>query len=344
MGNSGDRGGEDDDINKFLYGDEVEEIQQHYERQSIKDDTEKQEQPTEEKEGIFEEGSEDELEIVLDGDSKRGLTNISLSQQQKTQSQSAAGVSTAQQQREIATLDPAAFGAALGMLNGQSIYDVDLDSEYGGPAADKPWRKPGADITDYFNFGFNETTWRMYCIKQRMLREEYGNAKNNNIPPVLLNNPMILQGLYPKGNVHFSSPFVGLPPQHQQQLQQSAQQPSYHQHYQQKQPSQYHTQHHYQQQPYGQSSQYQQQAESSHRHPQQQQQPQQQQPSSYRRRSRSRSREPHSPSQPPSQQQSSHPRQSSSGHYNQYDQSGQSRPSGSSSSRQHYSSSRRDYR
>lgn len=202
MGNSG-KHGEDDDINKFLYGDEVDEIQQHYEKQTIADDTEEQEkQPVFSTEMIDDEGSEDELEIVLDGDSKRGLTNISLSQQQKSQSQTASGAASAQQQREITTLDPAAFGAALGMLNGQSIYDVDLDSEYGGPAADKPWRKPGADITDYFNFGFNETTWRMYCIKQRMLREEYGNAKNNNIPQILQNNPMILQGLYPKGTFH----------------------------------------------------------------------------------------------------------------------------------------------
>lgn len=31
------------------------------------------------------------------------------------------------------------------------IYDLDLAS-----MEDKPWRKPGADITDYFNYGFNE--------------------------------------------------------------------------------------------------------------------------------------------------------------------------------------------
>lgn len=36
---------------------------------------------------------------------------------------------------------------------------------------DKPWRKPGADITDYFNYGFNEVTWRAYCAKQKLLRE-----------------------------------------------------------------------------------------------------------------------------------------------------------------------------
>jgi pre-mRNA 3'-end-processing factor FIP1 len=31
-------------------------------------------------------------------------------------------------------------------------------------------RKPGADITDYFNYGFNEETWRAYCERQKRLR------------------------------------------------------------------------------------------------------------------------------------------------------------------------------
>lgn len=35
---------------------------------------------------------------------------------------------------------------------------------------DKPWRKPGADITDYFNYGFNEETWRAYCERQKQMR------------------------------------------------------------------------------------------------------------------------------------------------------------------------------
>lgn len=29
----------------------------------------------------------------------------------------------------------------------------------------------GADITDYFNYGFNEVTWRAYCAQQKMIRE-----------------------------------------------------------------------------------------------------------------------------------------------------------------------------
>lgn len=35
---------------------------------------------------------------------------------------------------------------------------------------DKPWKKPGADITDYFNFGFNEEIWKAYTDKQKMIR------------------------------------------------------------------------------------------------------------------------------------------------------------------------------
>lgn len=30
----------------------------------------------------------------------------------------------------------------------------------------------GADITDYFNYGFTEETWRLYCEKQRKTRGE----------------------------------------------------------------------------------------------------------------------------------------------------------------------------
>ncbi|EHY66833.1 hypothetical protein NEAUS04_1343 [Nematocida ausubeli] len=42
--------------------------------------------------------------------------------------------------------------------------------EYDG--TDKPWNKPGEDITDYFNYGFNETTWKEYLNKQKKLREK----------------------------------------------------------------------------------------------------------------------------------------------------------------------------
>lgn len=27
----------------------------------------------------------------------------------------------------------------------------------------KPWRDPGTDINDFFNYGFNEKSWKDYC-------------------------------------------------------------------------------------------------------------------------------------------------------------------------------------
>ncbi|KAI8051557.1 Fip1 motif-domain-containing protein [Syncephalis plumigaleata] len=64
---------------------------------------------------------------------------------------------------------------AVAELNGKSIYDVDPDS-----LEDRPWRKPGADLTDYFNYGFDESTWRMYCARQKQIREELSIKKRMN--------------------------------------------------------------------------------------------------------------------------------------------------------------------
>ncbi|CAM9523268.1 unnamed protein product [Lampetra planeri] len=55
---------------------------------------------------------------------------------------------------------------APGSIAGIPVLEVDLDS-----FEDKPWRKPGADLSDYFNFGFNEDTWKAYCEKQKRLRQ-----------------------------------------------------------------------------------------------------------------------------------------------------------------------------
>jgi hypothetical protein len=35
----------------------------------------------------------------------------------------------------------------------------------------------GADVTDYFNYGFDEFTWTAYCSKQTNLRNEFNPAK-----------------------------------------------------------------------------------------------------------------------------------------------------------------------
>lgn len=35
----------------------------------------------------------------------------------------------------------------------------------------------GADVTDFFNYGFDEFTWTAYCSKQTNLRNEFNPAK-----------------------------------------------------------------------------------------------------------------------------------------------------------------------
>ena len=67
---------------------------------------------------------------------------------------------------------------APGMINDQPTYDYDLQEV---KDEDKPWRKPGADITDYFNYGFNEETWIAYCAKQKRLRAENANFKASSL-------------------------------------------------------------------------------------------------------------------------------------------------------------------
>ncbi|KAM7419130.1 hypothetical protein PAMA_016312 [Pampus argenteus] len=54
---------------------------------------------------------------------------------------------------------------APGNINGVPVMEADMES-----FEEKPWRKPGADLSDYFNYGFNEDTWKAYCEKQKRLR------------------------------------------------------------------------------------------------------------------------------------------------------------------------------
>lgn len=57
---------------------------------------------------------------------------------------------------------------AIGTLNGQPIVQFPPSS-----FADKPWRRPGADISDYFNYGLDEFTWMAYCNRQDKLRAHF---------------------------------------------------------------------------------------------------------------------------------------------------------------------------
>lgn len=58
---------------------------------------------------------------------------------------------------------------------GKPITQVNIDADL--PDNDKPWRRPGTDISDYFNYGFDEFTWALYAAKQDSLRGEYDQDK-----------------------------------------------------------------------------------------------------------------------------------------------------------------------
>ncbi|PPD75564.1 hypothetical protein GOBAR_DD27514 [Gossypium barbadense] len=47
------------------------------------------------------------------------------------------------------------------------IFDVDIDS-----FEEKPWKYPGVDLSDFFNFGLNEESWKDYCKQLEQHRLE----------------------------------------------------------------------------------------------------------------------------------------------------------------------------
>lgn len=76
--------------------------------------------------------------------------------------------------------------SSTGVTSATSKLDINANPEYEGKPLTqldleifkiKPWRAPGADISDYFNFGFDEFTWNAYCHKQDKLRGEFNPQK-----------------------------------------------------------------------------------------------------------------------------------------------------------------------
>ncbi|RAL61098.1 hypothetical protein DID88_010438 [Monilinia fructigena] len=70
---------------------------------------------------------------------------------------------------------PAISGAELPA--GKPITQINIDEDLN--ENDKPWRRPGTDISDYFNYGFDEFTWALYANKQESLRSEFDPNKNS---------------------------------------------------------------------------------------------------------------------------------------------------------------------
>uniref|UniRef100_A0A336MZB6 CSON006876 protein n=1 Tax=Culicoides sonorensis TaxID=179676 RepID=A0A336MZB6_CULSO len=101
---------------------------------------------------------DDDINVVI-GDIKSGPTYI------KHRGQIAPGAPNAAGAKQPAGKFNIEEFESVGTIAGVAAHEFSIDS-----LEDKPWRKPGADITDYFNYGFNEDTWRAYCERQKRFR------------------------------------------------------------------------------------------------------------------------------------------------------------------------------
>lgn len=72
--------------------------------------------------------------------------------------------------RHTSKLDPE-NGNPVHPQTGKPIMSTDFDADFPGEDA-KPWRKPGADVTDWFNYGFDEFTWASWCLKKQQMPQE----------------------------------------------------------------------------------------------------------------------------------------------------------------------------
>jgi hypothetical protein len=60
-----------------------------------------------------------------------------------------------------------AMAMAVGLVQPPARFLADIDM-----LDERPWQKPGADQSDFFNYGFVETTWRAYSYRQMQMRME----------------------------------------------------------------------------------------------------------------------------------------------------------------------------
>lgn len=150
--------------------------------QTANNDVEEQEGEEEDEE----EDEEDDVVLVLNNTDVAGASHIirpyshitiktkdtkQKQQQQKQQQQQQQSQQPQQQQPQDGQASSSASASASSSSGAvhpfrlpfpnESLYSLDVAG-----MADKPWRRPGADITDWFNYGFDEETWRVYCSKQ----------------------------------------------------------------------------------------------------------------------------------------------------------------------------------
>ncbi|KAG8527641.1 uncharacterized protein KY384_007794 [Bacidia gigantensis] len=109
--------------------------------------------------------------------------------------------------------------------SGRPITEVDMDADL--PGEEKAWRRPGSDMTDYFNYGFDEFTWASYCLKQQAVRKEVSDSKKqmDNMQSLLSNGIPSMPGMQgipgaPGGGMPQMPGMPDIPPEMQQMFSQ----------------------------------------------------------------------------------------------------------------------------
>ncbi|KAG8822293.1 cleavage polyadenylation factor subunit fip1 [Serendipita sp. 401] len=83
-----------------------------------------------------------------------------------------------------------------GLMDGRSIYEVDIAA-----LENKAWRRPGADLSDWFNYGFDEISWEAYAARRRDLGE---------MAPVLKANVLNFSGMSEEQVLNMPSDLRGM--------------------------------------------------------------------------------------------------------------------------------------
>uniref|UniRef100_A0A5K3FPW7 Pre-mRNA 3'-end-processing factor FIP1 n=1 Tax=Mesocestoides corti TaxID=53468 RepID=A0A5K3FPW7_MESCO len=134
---------------------------------SLNDDMEKRDSadaPLENFGGEDTDEDDDTVNVIIKPYSKGSIYKTGATYQARSQSATVQGQKTLRQGVNIN--DP-------GSIQGVPTIEFSISSL---GEEEKPWKRPGADITDYFNYGFTEDTWIQYCEKQKILRQEYANT------------------------------------------------------------------------------------------------------------------------------------------------------------------------
>lgn len=108
-----------------------------------------------------------------------------------------------------------------------TIYHVDPTS-----LAEKPWRKPGSDLSDWFNFGFDEMSWKAYGQQKREITSgheslgqrqgEHGLSEGSEPTPVSGQESVAMMQMMNGSNIGTSNfnpqMMAQMPPQQQMQF------------------------------------------------------------------------------------------------------------------------------